>query len=84
MALAPVDQMDRDELIEYIEKLEDENRDLRGKTNNRPKLTEQEVREIRAYAESGMFSFQEIADYYGINPETVRRTVNRTYHASVS
>lgn len=82
MALAPVQEMTTGELIEYIEKLETENRELRAKTDNRPRLTDIEVRQIRGLAETG-FTNAEIAHEYGVNPETVRRTINRTYHADV-
>ena len=79
--IAPVDVMGRDELIEYIEALETENKELRAKTDNSHKLSPEEVRDIRALADSGSYSHAEIALEYGVNKETIRRTVNGEYHA---
>lgn len=84
MAIAPTTTMTTDELVEYIELLEQENQELRRKTANRHKLTASEVRAIRQMKATGAFTLAEIANEFGVNPETVRRTANRTYHADVA
>lgn len=83
MALAPLNTMTPDELKEYVEALEGENQELRAKTDNRRKLSPQEVRLIRRLAEEDK-SNTEIAEIFDVNPETVRRTVLRAYHKDVA
>lgn len=47
--------------------------------DNRPKLTDREVRDIRAAHRGGMRQ-KDLADNYGINPATVSRIVRGIYH----
>ncbi|GAB3475445.1 helix-turn-helix domain-containing protein [Amycolatopsis cihanbeyliensis] len=58
--------------------LTDENRRLRGATNNRKKLTRREVERIRGLA--GTMSQREIAYAFDINPATVSRLIRGIYH----
>ena len=81
--IAPVDQMERFELIEYIEALEKENQELRAKTDNTHKLSPVQVRQIRGLADTGLYSYTELAEEFCVNPETVRRTVLGEYHRDV-
>lgn len=46
---------------------------------NRRKLTELEVRDIRAAYRGGM-SQSDLANNYGVNPATISRTVRGLYH----
>lgn len=59
--------------VEELEALEDQVFD------NRPKLTEQEVKDIRAAYRGGM-SQVALANNYGVNPSTISRTVRGFYH----
>lgn len=47
--------------------------------NNRPKLSEYEVKDIREAYKSGM-SQVDLANAYGVNPATISRTVRGLYH----
>lgn len=47
--------------------------------NNRPKLTEQEVKDIRAAYRGGMIQI-DLANNYGVNPATISRIVRGIYH----
>lgn len=47
--------------------------------NNRPKLSEYEVKDIRAAYRGGMLQ-SDLADAYGVNPATISRTVRGLYH----
>lgn len=69
-----------DELLQelnYLRKRVDELENL--PRNNRPKLTEQEVRDIRSAYRGGM-SQVDLANNYGVNPATISRTVRGLYH----
>ncbi|QFG08627.1 helix-turn-helix DNA-binding domain protein [Mycobacterium phage Vanisoa] len=46
---------------------------------NRPKLTQQDARDIRA-ARAGGAKQADLARNYGVNPATISRIVNRVYH----
>ncbi|QGH78048.1 helix-turn-helix DNA-binding domain protein [Mycobacterium phage LoneWolf] len=46
---------------------------------NRPKLTAQDARDIRA-ARAGGAKQADLARNYGVNPATISRIVNRVYH----
>ena len=83
MAVAPVDSMTTDELIEYIEILERENKELRAKTDNSHKLSPTQVRQIRGLFNTSLYSYAELAEEFSVNPETVRRTVLGEYHRDV-
>lgn len=83
MSTIALDELDRDQLEELTESLIKENRQLRAKTDNRKKLGTIEVQQIRKLYASGLYSQAEIADDYGVNPATVSRIVNGTYHSSV-
>lgn len=77
-----LDTLTRDELINYIEYLEEQNRELTAKTDNRKKLTPYEVRYIRGCADEGM-SYSDIADEFSLNAATVSRIVRRVYYPDV-
>jgi predicted DNA binding protein len=47
--------------------------------DNRKKLTEREVRDIREAYRGGMRQ-KDLADNYGVNPATISRTVRGIYH----
>ena len=47
--------------------------------NNRPKLSDQEVKDIRAAYRGGM-SQVDLANNYGVNPSTISRIVRGFYH----
>ena len=80
--IAPVEVMNRLELIEYIEKLEEEVQELRAKTDNTHKLSPEEVRLIRRSA--AMYTYAELAEEFCVKPETIRRTVLGEYHRDVT
>ncbi|QFG12546.1 helix-turn-helix DNA-binding domain protein [Mycobacterium phage Toaka] len=46
---------------------------------NRPKLSEQDAKDIRA-ARAGGAKQADLARNYGVNPATISRIVNRVYH----
>jgi DNA-binding transcriptional regulator YiaG len=62
-------------------RLDTEVRELRRKTDNRPKLTPTQVEQIRAEAATGQTTQRQLAAQYGVNAATVSRIVNRKYHA---
>jgi DNA-binding transcriptional regulator YiaG len=68
-----------DGLLEENRALRQRIAELESSTNNRPKLSEQDVKDIRAAYRNGM-SQSELADSYGVNPATVSRTVRGLYH----
>jgi hypothetical protein len=69
-----------DALIIENKRLLEENKRLKERSfNNRPKLTEREVRDIRDAYRGGM-SQTDLANNYGVNPSTVSRTVRGFYH----
>ena len=70
-----------DELITENRALKDEVERLQLKleTGNRPKLTEFEVKDIRAAYKGGMSQI-DLANAYGVNPATISRTVRGLYH----
>jgi len=54
--------------------------ELEAKPNdNRPKLSDREVRDIRAAHRGGMRQ-KDLAENYGLNPGTVSRIVRGIYH----
>ncbi len=73
--------------VEELNALMAENKALKARvaeleslpTNNRPKLTEHEVKDIRAAYRGGMLQ-SDLADAYGVNPATISRTVRGIYH----
>lgn len=65
---------ERDELLKQVEAY----REVRD--DNRKKLTEREVREIRNLANVSRMTQREIADCYDVNPGTVSRIVRGIYH----
>lgn len=80
MALAPVKDMTVSELIEYIEKLEKENRELRRKTDNRRKLDERDAARIRRLHASGNWTQADIAEMFNVNDGTISRIVRGIYY----
>lgn len=84
MALAPVKDMTVSELIEYIEKLETENRGLRKKTDNRRKLDERDAARIRRLHASGNWTQAALADAFNVNDGTISRIVRGVYYAEVA
>ncbi len=73
--------------VEELNALMAENKALKARvaeleslpTNNRPKLTEHEVKDIRAAYRGGMLQ-SDLADAYGVIPATISRTVRGIYH----
>ena len=53
--------------------------DIVGYPNNRKKLTDQDVRDIRFAARNGS-RYVDIAERFNINPATVSRIVRGLYH----
>lgn len=67
-------------VLEENDRLIKENEALKAKpTDNRPKLTDREVKEIRDMRRMGL-STREIADIYDVNKSTISRIVRREYH----
>lgn len=66
-----------------IEELEEENRELRAKLDNRPKLSPRDVEMVRRLGATTGLSHQELADIFGVNRATISRTLNHTYHKDV-
>jgi uncharacterized coiled-coil DUF342 family protein len=62
---------ERDELLEELKELRD--------WDNRPKLTERDVADIRQAYRGGMRQ-RDLADNYGVNPSTISRIVRGIYH----
>lgn len=76
-----------DQIVNEIDEILCENRELRKRIaeleaiphNNRRKLTEREVRDIREAYRGGISQIS-LADNYGVNPATISRTVRGFYH----
>ncbi|AEV52112.1 hypothetical protein [Rhodococcus phage RGL3] len=72
---------DLEEDVELLEQkvadLEDEIARLR---NNRPKLSAQDVRDIRSAYKRKEATTAELADMFGVNRATIYRTVVGVYH----
>lgn len=51
---------------------------LRGTEHPSHKLTEQDVREIRASYDPGWVGYRELAEQYGVSFQLIARVVNRT------
>lgn len=69
-----------DELLKELNYLRKRVDDLESApTNNRPKLSAQEVKDIRAAYRGGMPQVS-LADNYGVNPSTISRIVRGFYH----
>ena len=62
---------ERDFLLEELEDLKD--------WDNKPKLTDGEVKDIRLAYRGGMKQ-KDLADNYGVNPSTISRIVRGIYH----
>lgn len=67
-------------MIEEITRLEAENRELRRKLENRPKLSAAEATVIRRLARNAKATHQELADAFGVNRSTITRIINRFYY----
>lgn len=80
MALAPVQDMTVSELIEYIEKLENENLDLRKKTDNRRKLDERDAARIRKLHSENNWTQAELAEAFNVNDGTISRIIRGIYY----
>lgn len=69
-----------DDLLKENDKLKARVKELESKLrDNRSKLTEFEVKDIRAAYRGGM-SQSDLAHAYGVNPATISRTVRGLYH----
>lgn len=69
-----------DDLVAENRSLKAEIEALEAQTfDNRPKLTDHEVKDIRAAYRGGM-SQKDLAHAYGVNPATISRTVRGIYH----
>jgi DNA-binding NarL/FixJ family response regulator len=67
-------------IIEENSRLKRRVAELESRTlDNRSKLTEREVRDIREAYREGMRQ-KDLADNYGVNPATISRTVRGIYH----
>lgn len=64
-----------------VQKLRDENAKLRGRNDNRKKLTESEVKRIRTLYGTTSLNQKAIADTFDVNPATVSRILRGKYHA---
>lgn len=64
----------RDELLEYIEWLQD------AEPSNRKRLSNKDVKEIRELHRKGIKQ-SEIASFYDVNPATVSRIIRHIYHS---
>ena len=72
--------LELDSLIMENRVLKKELESLEAQTfDNRPKLTDREVRDIRAAYKGGMRQ-KDLAENYGVNPATISRTVRGIYH----
>lgn len=69
-----------DEILEERARLRKRVAELESKPlDNRRKLTEREVRDIRDAYRGGMRQ-KDLAENYGVNPATISRTVRGLYH----
>jgi DNA-binding MarR family transcriptional regulator len=69
-----------DELAAENRALKKEIKALQAQTfDNRPKLTEHEVKDIRAAYRGGMMQ-RDLAEAYAVNPATISRIVRGIYH----
>ena len=73
-----------DALIKENQSLRECNSELRRlverpRYNNRPKLSERDVKDIRAAYRGGMAQVS-LANNYGVNPSTISRIVRGFYH----
>lgn len=69
-----------DDLLKELDYYKAKVHELQSKSfNNRPKLTEREVEDIRAAHRAGMSQI-DLANNYGVNPATISRTVRGLYH----
>lgn len=63
-----------------LNQLREENKRLKARPlDNKSKLTDREVSDIRAAFRGGMRQ-KDLADNYGVNPATISRTVRGFYH----
>lgn len=75
------------EFVREIDALLTENAALKARVSelearsldNRPKLSDQDVKDIRSAYRSGMTQ-SDLAESYGLNPATISRTVRGIYH----
>lgn len=82
MALAPLTKMTHDEIVEYVEKLEQENMQLRKKTDNTKKLDERDAQRIRSLYDSGNWTQDELGVAFNVNDATISRIVRGIYYAT--
>lgn len=77
-------------LAEFVRELDlilEENKKLKARVaeleaqplDNKPKLSDAEVNDIRAAFRGGM-SQRDLADAYGVNSSTISRTIRGIYH----
>lgn len=73
-----------------IRELENENRALRNdlrecqsRFDNRKKLTDDEVREIRRFRRTAGMTHAELGRMYDVHPVTIGRILDRTYYKDV-
>jgi len=80
MPIAPVETMTLDEIYEYIETLERENKVLRRKTDNSRRLDIKDARRIRQMYAGGRWKQRELADVFDVNKGTISRIVRGEYY----
>lgn len=71
-------------LWDQVQRLQQENRELRAKLDNRKKLDEETVAEIRRFGRTAGLTDQELADMYSVNRSTISRIRRRIYHKDVA
>lgn len=82
MSIAPLETMTFSDIVEYVDNLEYEVKELRQKTDNRKKLSVGEVNLMRRMWNDGGRTQVELADIFAINRATVSRIVRGEYYAS--
>lgn len=80
MTLAPVEAMTTNDLVEYIDSLERQVRDLTAKTDNRKRLEPWEVSLMRKMYHDETPQY-ELAEIFNVSTGTVSRIVRGIYHA---
>lgn len=80
--LEEIDELCGDLVEAYtkIAELEAELEQIKRGRDNRPKLTDREVRQIREKHERGLYTTPELAEQYGVNRSTIHRIITGVYH----
>lgn len=82
MPIAPIATMTHDEILEYVDTLEQKVHEQEKKLDNRKKHAPQEVRMMRSLRDRE-FTIQDIADIFACNPTTVYRILTREYYPEI-